>query len=234
MRRFLISRSLLGILICFSFAPALTGAGFVSGPFQGSLAELQNRLKSQYAAIEEEIAQPPNYANYRGNSDSYSVAIREWQARLAGRFGDAAATVEEISNVDTANVDMWRERLETLRLYSQPISPPSQRTVFGAGEVKKKAKVLNAPAATYTNEARADDVKGEVRLRLVLAADGTVKNVFPIRSLHHGLTESAMAAARQIKFEPAIRNDVPVSQFATFVYDFRKKDATPYIPMTVF
>ncbi len=65
-------------------------------------------------------------------------------------------------------------------------------------------------------------------------ADGTVRNVFPIKSLSHGLTESAMEAARQIRFQPAIRNGEPASQFATFVYEFRKDNAIPYIPRTVF
>ena len=200
---------------------------------QRSLTDLQALLKSQYAAVEEEIYQPPDGRGFPG-PEEYRVALRAWQARLASKFADAAATVEEIIKVDPANTEMWRERLETLRLYSQPISPPSQRTVFGQSEVNKKAKILDAPAAVYTDEARADGIKGEVRLRLVLAADGTVKYVFPIRSMDHGLTESAMAAARQIKFEPAVRGSAPVSQFATFVYDFRKKNATPHIPIMVF
>ena len=37
-----------------------------------------------------------------------------------------------------------------------------------------------------------------------------------------------------IKFQPAIRNGEPASQFATFVYEFKKGDAIPYIPRTVF
>jgi hypothetical protein len=69
----------------------------------------------------------------------------------------------------------------------------------------------------------------------VLASDGTVKNVFPIKSLRHGLTESAMKAARQIRFDPAIKNGKPASEFMTFVYEFEKGLArAPYIPKTVF
>ena len=128
----------------------------------------------------------------------------------------------------------WRERLETLTLYSQPVSSPDQRTVFGDGEVQKRARVIDLPPAIYTDEARADKIKGDVRLRVVLASDGTVRNVFPIKSLSHGLTESAMEAARQIKFQSAIRNGEPASQFATFVYEFKKDNAIPYIPRTVF
>ena len=188
-------------------------------------------LKSQYAAIQKEIAAPPARINF---PDTYKMVLREWQDRLAGRFAAAATTVEELIKVDSANAEIWRERLETLRLYSQPISSPDQRTVFGDGEVQKKAHIIESPPAVYTAEARANKIKGEVRLRLVLAADGTVKNIFPIRSSGYGLTESAVEAVLKIKFKPAIRKDQPVSQFATFVYEFNKGDAKPYIPRTVF
>lgn len=186
-------------------------------------------LKSQFAAIEKEIAAPPVSRKFPD-----TTVLRQWQNRLAEDFAKAATTVEELIKVDPANAETWRELLETLRLYSQPISSPDQRTVFGSGEVKKKARVIDSPRAVYTDEARANKVKGEVRLRLVLAADGSVKNIFPIKSLGHGLTESAVEAARKIKFQPAIRNDQPASQFATFVYEFKKGDAKPYIPRTVF
>lgn len=188
-------------------------------------------LKSQFAAIEKEIAAPPARVNF---PDTYRLVLRQWQDRLAGRFAAAAATVEEIIKVDPANAETWGELLETLRLYSQPISSPDQRTIFGNAEVQKRARVIDSPAAVYTNEARANKIKGEVRLRLVLAADGTVKNVFPIKSLGHGLTESAVEAARKIRFEPAVRKNQPASQFATFVYEFKKGDAKPYIPRSVF
>jgi outer membrane biosynthesis protein TonB len=70
-----------------------------------------------------------------------------------------------------------------------------------------------------------------VRLRLVLAADGTVRNIFPMKPLPHRLTEAAIDAARQIKFMPAVRNGQPVSQFATLSYEFKNgQGLPPYVP----
>ena len=70
---------------------------------------------------------------------------------------------------------------------------------------------------------------------MVLASDGTVRNVFAIKSLSHGLTESAMKAAGKIEFEPAIRNGKRASQFVTLVYEFKDGQARPpYIPKTIF
>jgi TonB family protein len=223
-----VSRRVLPILI-FNFVALGFSTSAGASP-QGTLEELQTRLKSQYAEIEKEIASPPSRMDF---PDTYRIVLHAWQDRLANRFGEAAATVEEILKLNPAS-ENWRERLETLRLYSQPISSPEARTVFGDGEVQKRARIIDSPAAIYPGEARAQKTKGDVRLRVVLAADGTVKNIFPIKSQPNGLTESAMEAARQIRFEPAIRNGQPASQFATFVYEFKKDSVKPYIPRTIF
>jgi len=106
--------------------------------------------------------------------------------------------------------------------------------LYGNTEVQRQARIIEAPSAIYTAEARANNIRGQVRIRLVLANDGTVKHVFPIKSASHGLTEAAIAAARQIVFQPALMKNEPASQFATLVYEFKKDDAKPYIPWTVF
>jgi TonB family protein len=201
---------------------------------QNSVQQLETKLESQYAEIEKLFASPPP-PSAALTRDHYRRLLREWQDDLAQSFVRAVATVERILALNPPNREMWQERLETLRLYSTPVSSPAQRTVFGSGEVQRSARVIETPLAEYTNEARAAKTHGDVRLRLVLANDGTVKNVFPIKSLGHGLTESAMKAARQIKFEPAIRNGKPASEFMTFVYEFEKgQSKLPYIPRTIF
>jgi len=209
-------------------APHLSASGR-----QNSIQELETRLESQYAETQKLFASPPRATGHL--PADYRRLLREWQDDLAQSFVRAAATVQKILALYPADHALWQERLETLRLYSQPITSPEERRVFGSGEVQTSARILETPLAQYTDEARRANTHGDVRLRLVLAADGTVKNVFPIRSLGHGLTESAMKAARQIRFEPAIRNGKQVSEFMTFVYEFEKgQPRQPYIPRTVF
>ena len=233
MRAKLFFTSLLVLVILRSVNPAIFAMPLNIVGNQNSVEQLEIKLKSQYRTIEKVIAAPPYSAGL--TPSAYHQLLREWQDDLAQSFGRAAATVAEIIALNPPNRDMWQERLDTLRLYSQPISSPDERTVYGSGEVQKSAQILEAPLAVYTDEARAAKIHGGVRLRLVLASDGTVKNVFPIKSLGHGLTESAMEAARQIKFEPAVRNGKPASQFETFVYEFEKgQSRQPYIPRTVF
>ena len=201
---------------------------------QPSIDELKARLNSQYVTIQTTITQPPSPRQYSLASD-YHRKLREWQDDLAQAFAAAASTVREITKLNPPDNDYWQERLETLELYSQPVSSPDERNVFGAGETQKSARILDAPAADYPDEARAAKLHGDVRMRLVLASDGTVKDVFPIKSLPHGLTDAAMKAARKIQFEPAVRNSKPASQFITLVYEFRNGEARPpYIPKTIF
>jgi TonB family protein len=228
---------LIPFLLLVSIRPgvvSLNGRHLWVAANQSSIQQLETKLKSQYAEIEKLFASPPP-PSAALTPAHYRRLIREWQDDLAQSFVRATATVEQILALNPPNREMWQERLETLHLYSEPVSNPAERTVFGSGEVQTTARIVQTPLAEYTDEARQAKTHGDVRLRLVLASDGTVKNVFPIKSLGHGLTESAMKAARQIKFEPAIRNGKPASEFMTFVYEFEKgQSKPPYIPRTIF
>jgi TonB family protein len=217
----LLAIALLAATLC---APA-TAAGQ-----QLSLDQLVAQYQKQYEAILAVFANSPGRRVFPPDPRQ---RVRFWQDELATSFTEAGNTVDEILKMNPPQAEMWRERRETLAIYAVPVGPPGTRTVFGASEVSKKARLLETPSAAYTDAARQAEAKGEVRLRLVLAADGTVKYVFPMKALGHGLTESAIEAARQIKFEPAVRNGQPVSQFATLSYEFKKgkdKSGKPFVP----
>ena len=86
--------------------------------------------------------------------------------------------------------------------------------------VTSPLKVLSKPRAQYTDTARTNNVQGVVRLKITLMANGSVGNITPLNSLPYGLTEQAIAAARQIRFEPRKVNGVPQSSIVTFEYSF--------------
>ena len=66
-----------------------------------------------------------------------------------------APLVIGVASIVPPDEEKWRERRETMWLYSQPTSPPVERTVFGSTEVDKRARLVDAPAATYPDQARA-------------------------------------------------------------------------------
>lgn len=81
-------------------------------------------------------------------------------------------------------------------------------------------KIISKPKAPYTDEARQNNVQGSVTLKIVFLASGQIGSVTAVSRLPYGLTENAIAAAKQIKFEPKKVNGVPVTVSMTFQYGF--------------
>ncbi len=96
------------------------------------------------------------------------------------------------------------------------VPPPPSRP---AG-VTQKVKIISKPKAPYTDAARQNNVQGSVTLKIVFLASGQVGPVTAISRLPYGLTENAIAAAKQIRFEPAKRDGVPYTTSMTFQYGF--------------
>jgi len=143
--------------------------------------------------------------------------------RTAARFKEAAANLERFLQLapGVADAAMWREQLETLRLYAEPADKTEvDRTVFTGAEVTTKPRILSKPEPTYTDAARNAQVEGTVVLRAILAADGKVKNILVLSLLPNGLTERSINAARKIKFEPATKDGRPVSMLVQLEYNF--------------
>ena len=75
------------------------------------------------------------------------------------------------------------------------------------------ARVLNRPKPTYTQAALDHGIRGFVRLSIGIGPDGSVREIKVLRSLGFGLDEAAIAAARQCRFAPAMKNGRAVAAF---------------------
>lgn len=82
------------------------------------------------------------------------------------------------------------------------------------------AVITSKPQPAMTEQARAAKLSGKVRLRVLLKEDGTVEVLSVIQGLPSGLTESAVAAAKQMRFKPATRAGRPAPQELTVEYTF--------------
>src|SRR5467141_1770304 len=133
------------LLLVQSIAGLLSvpGQRLFAADSQKPVKELETKLESQYRETQKLFASPPRSAGLL--PADYHRLLREWQDDLAQSFVRAAATVEEILALNPPNREMWQERLETLRLYSAPVSSPAERTVFGSGEVQTSARVIETP-----------------------------------------------------------------------------------------
>jgi TonB family protein len=92
--------------------------------------------------------------------------------------------------------------------------------VYNPPEVTERARVLSKPEPQYTEEARRADITGTVILRAVFSKTGEVTSIRALQPLGGGLTEKAIAAARQIRFVPARRNGQAVSMYMQLEYNF--------------
>lgn len=98
----------------------------------------------------------------------------------------------------------------------------SDRTASAAGPVARTesrpivlpVELLFKPKPQYTTEARQLKVEGEVLVEVVFAASGELRVQRVVRGLGHGLDESALRAARQIRFNPAKKNGQPYDSSA--------------------
>jgi TonB family protein len=103
--------------------------------------------------------------------------------------------------------------------------PPDRKTtdynkVFSSNEADQPARILSKPQPSYTDAARQNQISGVVVLRVVFSSAGAVTNITVVRGLPDGLSEQAIAAARQIKFEPAKKDGRPVSMYMQIQYNF--------------
>jgi TonB family protein len=92
--------------------------------------------------------------------------------------------------------------------------------IYKVHDVNQRPRVLSKPEPHYTEAARKNGTTGTVVLRVVFSSTGEVTNIQAVQSLGDGLTEKAIAAARQIRFVPAMRDGRPVSMFMQLQYNF--------------
>jgi TonB family protein len=92
--------------------------------------------------------------------------------------------------------------------------------IFSSKDVSSKARVLEKPEPQYTEAARKNQITGTVVIRAVFSASGQVTNISAVSKLPDGLTEKAIAAARQIRFVPATKDGRPVSMWMQLEYNF--------------
>jgi protein TonB len=152
------------------------------------------------------ISAGPGAGNGRGNGDGTGIGEGEGPGFGPGRNGNMGKGEKGIGGGGVAgafgsNADY----------YSQP---------FSTDRVSQKAKILSKPEPQYTEEARKNQVMGTVVLRAVLSSSGEVTSIKAVNPLPCGLTEKAIAAAREIKFIPARKDGYAVSQWIQIEYNF--------------
>jgi TonB family protein len=158
---------------------------------------------------------------FRKTGDSPLKDAKELRAARYQYFKQAAESLEAYLKLrPAADTPHWRERLETLRVYAEMAEEDSGEKDLAAMDEKLRPTILYREKARYTETARQNRVQGSVVMMVVFASDGQLKHLLVLRGLPDGLTEQAIAAARKIRFTPAMRNGRPISVVGTLDFSF--------------
>jgi TonB family protein len=90
-----------------------------------------------------------------------------------------------------------------------------------AGPADTNPEILDKPKPEYTADGRNLKIEGDVVIDLVFKANGTIQINKVVSGLGHGLDESAVRSAEQIKFKPAKLQNEPVDFPARVRIQFR-------------
>jgi TonB family protein len=109
---------------------------------------------------------------------------------------------------DASKLNLPRENMD------RPLGAADERIAVGevlAMSADLRPTILYKEKGKYTEEARQNRIEGTVVLNVVFRADGRITNIRVVRGLPDGLTEKAIEAATKVRFNPAVKNGVPVS-----------------------
>jgi TonB family protein len=97
----------------------------------------------------------------------------------------------------------------------------SKKKAAPTGPADTTPNITDKPRPEYTAEGRSLKIEGDVVIDLVFLANGSIQINRVVNGLGHGLDESAVRAAQQIKFKPAKREGEPVDFPARVRIEFR-------------
>jgi TonB family protein len=93
--------------------------------------------------------------------------------------------------------------------------------VYHIGGGVSAPRVIFAPDADFSDEARRNKYQGICLVQVIVDAQGNVQNPKVIRSLGMGLDEKAIEAVLKYKFRPAMKDGKPVAVWQPIEVDFK-------------
>jgi TonB family protein len=151
----------------------------------------------------------PGYGNGTGGAKGVRGVV------ASAGFGNGTATGDGSGKVNSSRGTVQKGGFGD----TAAVSPAQLRPKSADDSTAKMlpAEVISKPTPAYTMEARNLRIEGEVVLEVVFEASGRLRIVRVVQGLGHGLDESAVHAAEQIRFKPAKRDGQP-SDYTALVH----------------
>jgi len=108
-------------------------------------------------------------------------------------------------------------------IFGVPDAPPApgpEGPVRVGGQIREPRKLVDT-RPSYPEVARRARIEGVVILELTVDRQGSVRNVDVLRGLPMGLTEAAVDAVRQWRYEPTLLDGRPIEVLIVVTVNFR-------------
>jgi TonB family protein len=160
----------------------------------------------------------------------YSIEVRTEQQQLASAFLDRTRTALAAGDVDTARaflsrVDTLVPNMPATKSLQTQLATAQQERNFATNIVQAKTlKLVREVPPSYPREAERQGLSGWVDVEFTVAPNGTtqdlvVRGAQPLRTFD----QSAIDAVKRWRFEPVMRDGVPVPQRAAVRIRFQLK-----------
>lgn len=192
-----------------------------------AVQELKEQAKvapeSKRAEIEARLREvQENLALHERALEQYQQTREERQKRLE-EMRALLAESEKNRPADEARLREAREKIAELeRLYTPEREREAQQNIAEMQKLEgnRKARVIYRVEPQYTEDARDKKIEGTVVLTLTIDHEGLPQNIQVKQSLYPSLDQSAIEAARKMRFAPAMKDGQPVSMFIAVEFDF--------------
>jgi TonB family protein len=143
----------------------------------------------------------PGHGNGTGGAHGVSGVV------ASAGFGNDVAIGDGSGRVNTSRGTVRESGFASAEAMT---APQAQRKAAESPSAKLvPAEIVFKPSPVYTAEAKNLRVEGEVLLEVVFESTGKLRVVRVVQGLGHGLDESAVRAAQQIRFKPALQDGQP-------------------------
>jgi TonB family protein len=176
--------------------------------------------ESQRAEIEARLVEVQRNLEFHERLLEQSNQTREGGQKKLEAMRAMVTELEKNPPANEARLKEAREQIAAMeRFYSEARTREEDENLTGL-KMNRKARVIHRVEPKYTDDARANKISGSVVLGLTVDQQGLPQNIQVKKSLYPSLDESAIEAARQMRFEPAIKDGQPVSMFITVEMNF--------------
>ena len=184
---------------------------------ESKLHEVQRNLEEQERLMQlyrqqggSQLEAQARLSEARQNLIEHARLLEEYQQKEAGKtsreLGAETTMAELLAKYPDAKITRQGQILE-----DQKLTEELQAKLVSVQNTRRP-RVIHRVEPVYPADAREKNIKGSVILTMLVNREGNPQDIKIWRSLYPSMDQAAIEAARQMRFEPALKDGQPVSE----------------------